>query len=262
MDDLSPQDWVDLARAKQLLNNPSLAVRITDFLGKPIEKGLDLLPEKVSKKVHLATRSTMSKLLRVALATMETQATRPPRNRWHKVAVAASGGAGGAFGLAALPFELPVSTTLIFRSISEIARSQGEDLTSVPTQLACLEVFALGGRKSSDDAAESGYFAVRAGLAKAVTEAAEYLAKRGMTDEAAPALVRLITAIGARFGIVVSQKVAAAAIPVVGALGGATLNTLFIDHFQDVALGHFTMRRLERRYGPDKVRWAWDQLTG
>jgi hypothetical protein len=51
--------------------------------------------------------------------------------------------------------------------------------------------------------------------------------------------------------VVVTQKVAAQALPVVGALGGAAVNYAFIEHFQDVAQGHFTVRRLERVYGKD-----------
>jgi hypothetical protein len=41
----------------------------------------------------------------------------------HKALATASGAAGGAFGLAALPFELPVSTIIMLRSIADIARS-------------------------------------------------------------------------------------------------------------------------------------------
>lgn len=46
-----------------------------------------------------------------------------------KALVATSGAVGGSFGLAALPIELPVSTIIMLRSIGDIARSEGEDLT-------------------------------------------------------------------------------------------------------------------------------------
>ena len=82
--------------------------------------------------------------------------------------------------LAALPVELPVSTTIMLRSIADIARSEGEDLSDPETALACVEVFALGGRPGSADASESGYFAVRGMLAKTVTEAARFVAERGL----------------------------------------------------------------------------------
>jgi hypothetical protein len=61
--------------------------------------------------------------------------------------------------------------------------------------------------------------------------------------------------------LVVTQKVAAQALPVVGALGGAAVNYAFIEHFQDVARGHFTVRRLERLYGKDKIRTEYDQIA-
>jgi EcsC protein family len=61
---------------------------------------------------------------------------------------------------------------------------------------------------------------------------------------------------------VVTQKVAAQALPVVGALGGAAVNYAFIEHFQDVAHGHFTVRRLERVYGKEKIRVEYERIAG
>ena len=86
------------------------------------------------------------------------------------------------------------------------------------------------------------------------------MAERGLGAEGAPALVRLIGVLSSRFGIVVSEKVAAQAVPVMGAAGGALINTLFIDHFQNMARGHFIVRRLERIYGHDAVERAYGSL--
>ena len=148
------------------------------------------------------------------------------------------------------------------RSIADIARSEGEDLSDPETALACVEVFALGGRPGSADASESGYFAVRGMLAKTVTEAARFVAERGLLKEGAPILLKFVTQVAARFGLVVTQKVAAQALPVVGALGGAAVNYAFIEHFQDVARGHFTVRRLERHYGRERIRSEYDLIAG
>jgi hypothetical protein len=60
----------------------------------------------------------------------------------------------------------------------------------------------------------------------------------------------------------VTQKVAAQALPVIGAVGGAAVNYAFIEHFQDTARGHFTVRRLERRYGKDEVRAEYERIAG
>jgi hypothetical protein len=46
----------------------------------------------------------------------------------------------------------------------------------------------------------------------------------------------------------------------IGAFGGAVVNYAFIDHFQDVARGHFTVRRLERAYGEDEVRRQYGRI--
>jgi hypothetical protein len=119
----------------------------------------------------------------------------------------------------------------------------------------------IGGRSGSDDASESGYFAVRGMLAKTVTEAARFVAERGVIKEGGPVLLRFITQVASRFGLVVTQKVAAQALPVIGALGGAAVNYAFMEHFQDVARGHFTVRRLERTYGKELVRSEYERIN-
>ncbi len=102
---------------------------------------------------------------------------------------------------------------------------------------------------AADDASESGYWVVRGALSKYVSEAASHLAKKGLTDKSAPALIRLVAQIASRFGVVVSEQAAAQAIPVVGALTGGAINYLFMNHFQDMARGHFVVKRLEKKYG-------------
>jgi hypothetical protein len=124
-----------------------------------------------------------------------------------------------------------------------------------------LEVFALGGRTASDDEADSGYFLIRAELAREVAKATQFLLEKGFSQKGAPALVRLVSKIASRFAIPVSQKAAAQAVPVLGAAGGALLNTVFIAHFQNMARGHFTVRRLERRHGVEVVKAAYLQLA-
>jgi len=252
-------DYADLKRAKHLLENPGLAAKVTNMLGLPIEKGLALLPDRWGEAVQHATRKSMRKALDFAVNTMKDRPGKPASNVIHKLIAAADGAAAGAFGLPALVVELPLTTTVMLRSIADVARSMGENVKSIDSRLACLEVFALGGRAAKDNATETGYFAVRAALARTVSEAAKYIAERGLVEESAPPLVRLIITLSSRFGLVVSEKIAAQAIPVIGAAGGALINTLFIDFFQGMARGHFTIRRLERIYGPEEVRRLYAQ---
>ena len=258
--EMTSEDIEDLKYAKHLLENPGLAAKITNLLGTSIEKAFDLLPAKWSKTVQSATRAALEDALKIAVSTMKDKAGHESSEILHKCIVAASGAAGGAFGLAALTVELPLSTAVILRSIADIARSEGERVREPEAQLACLEVFALGSPTSKDDATETGYFVVRAALARAVTEAAEYIVERGLVQEGAPAIVRFIARVASRFSLAVSQKVAAQAVPLVGAAGGALINTIFIDHFQSVARGHFIVRRLERNYDPSIVKGAYLSL--
>lgn len=258
--ELTEQEWNELGRAKELLENPGLTARLANTLGRPIEKGLKMLPFSAQETVHRATRAALTNALSVAVGSLNPRRTAAASERFHKMLVGASGGVGGAFGLAALPVELPVSTTIMLRSIADIARSEGHDIRELPVRLSCLEVFALGGRSRDDDAADSSYWAVRAGLAKAVTEAVAFIAEKGVIEHTAPPILRLVATIAARFGVVVSEQVAAKALPLVGAAGGSIVNVLFMNHFQDMARGHFIVTRLEKRHGRERIRELYQTL--
>lgn len=257
--DLSPADLAELRMAKEILENPGVAARLTNYLGAPVEKGVALLPASWQDSIGRATHDALMLGLKGALLTM-APGTRDARPHWHKLAAALSGGVGGAFGLPALVLELPVSTTIMLRSIADIGRAHGEQMATVPARLACLEVFALGGTAAGDDASESGYFAVRTALARAVSEAARYLTERTVIEEGAPALVRLVALVATRFQVQVSEKAAAMAVPLLGAIGGGGINLLFIEHFQQMSRGHFTVRKLERIHGAERVRDAYDAI--
>lgn len=242
-------DLNDLKDAKSKLEYPGLAARIADVIGKPIEAGFKLLPKNWNKRVGEITQAALLKGLEFSLLTIGQPERRQSQDWLHKLLVVGSGAAGGAVGLASLSVELPFSTCVILRSIADIARSEGHNLALLEVKLGCLEVLALGGTTTNDVAAESGYWVVRAALAKNVSEAAAYIAEKGLTEEGAPPLVRLITTISSRFSIVITQEAAAKAVPVLGAVSGGTINYLFMNHFQEMARGHFVVKRLEKKYG-------------
>lgn len=258
--ELAENDLVDLRAAVGQLEHPGLIARLSDLAGTPIDVVIDSLPAGAGARVERVTRTALEAALRVAVGTIGRSPREKPRNTVHTVAAGVAGAVGGAFGLASLAVELPVTTTIILRSVADVARSQGEDLTTASARLSCLEVFALGSRSTLDDAAESGYFAVRAALARAVSEASRYIAQRATISEGAPVIAQLLARIGARFNTVVAEKIVAQGVPVVGAFGGAAVNMAFIRHFQDMARGHFVVRRLERTYGPDLVRREYERL--
>jgi len=258
---LPADDLAALRRARKLLTSPGAAVRFANLIGTPIEHGMQQLPASATRIIQRATQMALKRALEVALVSLDRGESSLPKNRFHKVLAGASGAIGGAFGFAALPVELPVSTTLILRSIAQIASSEGHDIRSLETRLACLEVFALSGDSRSDNASETSYWVVRTALSKVVGEAIGIFAGRSVALETAPAAVRLVAAVAARFGVVVSQQVAAKAVPILGAAAGAAINVVFMDHFQKMAQGHFIVRRLERRHGTKSVRLAYDSLA-
>ncbi|MGV8836865.1 EcsC family protein [Cellvibrio sp.] len=259
-DNFSEQDRKELQVAKNLLENPGVAAKVTNFIGTPIEKGLALLPDSWNKNIGEVTRAALLKASQAAIFTMKDIPGEESSNMWHKLGVAVSGGVGGFFGIAAISIELPISTSIMLRSIADVARSEGESISVMETKLACLEVFALGGNSRSDDGTDSGYYAVRATLAKSIAAASEFIASNKLADEGAPLLLKFIATVAQRFGIQVTEKAAAQAIPAIGAAGGAIINTIFIDHFQDMARGHFIVRRLERKHGKELIKRMYLEL--
>jgi len=259
--EFSECDLNDLRMAKTRLEYPSLTAKLADLVGKPIEAGLRLLPKNWNKRVGEATETALFKGLAFSIRTMGKAGTRPSHDWLHKLLVVGSGAAAGAVGFYSLVVELPFSTCVMLRSIADIARSEGHDISLVEVRLACLEVLALGGKSARDDSVETGYWTVRGALAKSLSEVAGHLAKKGLTQEGAPPLARFITAIASRFSAVITEEAAAMAVPIVGAVSGGAINYLFMNHFQDMARGHFVVKRLEAKYGTTLVEKTYKDLV-
>lgn len=264
-------DWSALERAVALLEAPTITARMANLVGTPLEFAVRALPKSVSSRIHGAVEAALYKSAQLALWSMDDTPGRGASTRLHKLAAAATGAVGGAFGFAALFLELPVSTTIMMRAVADVARSEGFSLEDPATRHACLEVFALGGQSDSDDASETGYYLARGFTADVMRHFSAELAGRSMagqgvttglgSKETGKWLAKLVERVASRFGVVVSEKFAAQAVPVVGAATGAALNTMFTDYYQDVARGHFIVRRLERQYGETVVRDAYDLIA-
>ena len=256
----SDEDLKALRDAFETLEHPSLAARISNVVGTPIEIALHLLPKQWYRRIHEAAEDAVVKALDTAISTLRREHEVSAREGYYQALVAGSGGVGGFFGLPGIVVELPVTTTLMLRGIAEIARDEGEDLDLLETRMACVQVFALGGRSEIDDAAETGYYGVRLALSGYMTSATHSVAAQGFSAEAAPVVLRLANAIARRFGLVISQRAALQIMPVIGALGGASVNTIFMHHFQSMARAHFTVRRLEKKYDPEFVRGRYEAM--
>jgi hypothetical protein len=257
---LTPADQAALTSAVKGLESPNLAARIAEVAGIPVNRILGFLPKTVNRQLSGMVRSAVMKGLDVAVDTLDEKPPPSPATGFSSFLAGVAGGVSGMFGLGALAFELPLTTTFMLRSIAEIARHEGEDLSQLEARLACLEVFAYG-TKRTDDTVDVGYYAARTLISKYTNEVAAYIMERGAVDASAPVVSNLVTEIVSRFGLVVSDKVAAGAVPIIGAAFGATINVIFMDHFQKIAKGHFTLRRLERTYGRSHIRQQYSSLA-
>ncbi|NHF60480.1 EcsC family protein [Flavobacteriaceae bacterium TP-CH-4] len=254
---ITPTDYATLKAAKRKMENVHWAMQGLNKVGNVIESRISLLPKKQQQWLHQLSYKVLHSVVKANLASMKKGKVKSdPWNKTYKALVTSSGLVGGALGASAFAVDLTLATKLMMRSIMDIARSEGEDLTEFDTQLACLQVFALGGKTKHDNSLETGYYASRIAIGSAVkggTKALEGLL-RGSTNP----LLQFIATVAARFSVQVSEKFVAQAIPVLGAAGGASINLAFIHHFQNMAQAHFAIRRLERTYGAETVKTAYE----
>ena len=133
-----------LAAAVAQLERPNFIARLAQYAGTPVDAAIKYLPSTISQPIKDVVKSAMFRCLDAAINSLEAGEAPPPD--WAgKLITGVTGGVGGFFGMYALPIELPLTTTLMLRTIAGIAREEGEDMAALEPRLACLEVFALGG---------------------------------------------------------------------------------------------------------------------
>ncbi|MGC5700764.1 EcsC family protein [Pseudomonas sp. NFXW11] len=268
-----PQDYQDLKRAVGLLESPALTARLSGLIGSPVETAIKALPDVVAKKINGAVAAALHSSADAALWSLDNSPKKPASTWLHKAYAATSGALGGAFGFATLFIELPISTTIMMRSVADVARSEGFDLRDFATKQACIEVFAMGGNSQADGATETGYYITRSFTTQAMQQLSKELAAMaakqgaGALGSLSPGqlgkwLALLIEKVATRFGVTISAKFAAQAVPVIGAVTGAAINALFTDFYQDMARGHFIVKRLEQQYGYEQIKDEYAHIMG
>ncbi|EER1504831.1 EcsC family protein [Escherichia coli] len=263
---LEERELLDLEKAVKLLEQVTITEKMTQMVGKPIDYLMNKLPKGAEAQIYSLVEKALHKAADAALWSLNNEPNREASTKTNKFFAAVSGAVGGTFGFSALAIELPLSTTIMLRSVADIARSEGFDLDKVETKQACLEVFALGGPSENDDAVDTAYYATRSFTAEAMQilskELSEIATKKASVNAAmnlTPTqtgkwLTTLIEKVATRFGIVITEKTAAQVVPIIGAFAGATLNIMFTDYYQDMARGHFIIKRLEKKYGSELIK--------
>ncbi len=268
-----PEDLNTLKQAKHDMQNVSWAIRSVNKIGNTVETGINQIPEKVLVKIQDITQNVLLKIIKANLLTIQKNKTfkKPSKNTYKSIVTgtgALSGffGATTGFGTAIFASEVTLTTKFLMRTIMDIARSEGEDIYTLEGQMACLEVFALGGDSSADDDMEMSYYTTRIALNSALKNVSAASAKVGIDTLIKGAgtlssgfVGNFISKIASRLSLLISEKFLAQALPIVGAIGGGSLNYVFVTHFQKMATAHFKVRRLERKYGEDVVRLAYEK---
>lgn len=223
--DLSAQ-VADLARRYKRANGP--VIRLISRLGGSLENQLSTLPDGV--------RSQIERLTAQALETSYGLASRGPDlgQRTPMVVAMAAGAAGGAGGLATSLAELPVTVTLFLNTIRSVAREAGLDPDEDWVRAECLQVFAAGSPLAQDDGVNTSFIASRLALSGS-------------------AMQSLIISIAPKLAAVLGQKLAAQAVPILGAVSGAALNAAFLSYYREVARVRFELVKLGRLHGSEAV---------
>ncbi len=262
---LAEAELAFIQEAADYLEAPSLLLQLTDLIGKPAELIMATLPKRLQIFAGKATHQALLQATKWAIHTLpRLDEARSPASieydsRRHTALAAGSGAVGGFFGLAGAAVEIPLTTTLMLRSIARIAADSGASLDDAETRLQCLLVFSLGSKPL--EAMDSAYLTTRVGLAMALSKASQWLTRATLQEAAAaaakgtaPALARLVSMIAQRFETVVGQKLALQSLPLIGAATGALLNAAFTAHFNHLARYHFGILRLERMHGVETVQ--------
>jgi len=212
-------------------------MKLVNAAGGQIENRLELLPDRVKDRIEGATRGALEAAY--GLAAQSHRSDDPLRgDRGHLALATLTGALGGLGGLTTALAELPVTTAVIFRSIQTIAAGHGFDPADPAIRAECLQVFAAGSPLEDDDGVNTSFLAARVTLT-------------------GPGLQRLIASISPRFAALLGQKLAAQAVPILGAVTGAGINYTFMDYFQEMAHVRFGLMRLGQKHDPKVIGAAF-----
>ncbi len=208
------------------------AMRFLNSVGGGAETLLARLPAPVRNNLGTATEAAL--WLAVRNLSHSRRVLPSPSPRVARLIGAALGAAGGATGLPGTLAELPVTTAFLLRTIQDEAARQGFDVNSESVLFDTIQVFGAGGPFADDDGSDTGFLAARLSLTSG-----------GMQ--------KLVAQVAPKLGVVLGQKLAAQAVPVLGGAAGASANYIFAGYYQNVARVHFGLRRLALETGQSEA---------
>tara|TARA_R110002049_G_scaffold23781_6_gene84660 strand:+ start:43803 stop:44570 length:768 start_codon:yes stop_codon:yes gene_type:complete len=211
------------AIARRYKQAGGVGIHVLNLIGGSAEGLIDRLPGAVRRNLEAATMKALNHAMKAAHS---SRGYVKDQKSWLNQAVsAAMGAAGGAGGLPTALAELPVTTTLLLRVIQGVAAEHGFDPAAENVQFDCVHVFTAAGPLANDDSADMAFLTVRVALTGRAMQA-------------------VIARVAPRLAVVLGQKLAAQAVPVLGAVAGAATNYAYTSYYQDMAHVHFGLRKL------------------
>lgn len=220
------------ALAKRYRGASGLGMKVLGVLGMPVGGLIKSLPNEVQDGLGAATEAALTQAVKWANGSRGVIKDQPD---WINASItAALGAAGGAGGVTTSLAELPVTVTVLLRAIQGVAVQHGFDPSKDGVRFDCVRVLAANGPFEEDRGADLAMLEQRAGLAVG--------GAKWVTSVIVP-----------RLAPVLGQKLAAQAVPVIGAAAGAATNYAYTSYYQDIAHVHFGLRKLavEADVAPD-----------
>lgn len=200
-----------------------VGIRLLNAIGGQAEDLTRRLPAAVQAGLGVATEQALTLAMQGADRSRRVLGDQPV---WvNTAALSAMGAAGGFGGLKGTLLELPATTALLLRAIQGVSGAYGFDPSAQTTRFDCVRVLAAAGPLAHDDGSDLGFYSLRLTLTGS-------------------ALQSLISAVAPRLSVVMGQKLAAQAVPVLGAVAGASSNYVYARYYQQIAHVHFGLRRL------------------
>ena len=214
-------------------------IALMNRLGGGVEAQMKALPAPLRDQIARVTEAALHTAFGLA-----AQGARAPDigPQGPMLAVIATGAAGGLGGLPTAIAELPVTVTVILHAIREAAREAGFDPNDPAIRAECIEIFGAGSPLEGDDGVNSGLVSAR-------------LAISGST------VAQIVATVAPRLATALGQKVIAQAVPVIGAITGATLNATYMRYYREVARIRFALLRLGEAHGADAVLAEFKALS-
>ena len=214
--------------ARRYLNAGGIGMDVLNMIGIKAEFLLDRLPTSVRTRMD---RITLAALNRAFDAASLSRGLLTERGDWfNRMLSTTSGAVGGMAGIAGAALEMPLTITLLLRAIMDIAAEHGIDPDSDIARREALTVFAAAGPLNSDEGADLAFLAARMSITGQTVQ--------GLIARVAPKLSASLT-----------QKLAAQAVPVLGAVAGGAINYSFTRYYQEIARVNFGLLRMSRESG-------------